>query len=150
MARFQNPVSILHPTVAAARRDFVSGRITRREMLFRASMAGAGAMTLSALGGLKVAAQATPEGTPAATGELGYSIQVPSDIRTVGWVRSLHDGLSTAAGSQQDAGLPKSSGSHCARVQFVARRRAVAPGRVGRRKRSPEPRVRTGRSPGVI
>ena len=82
MARFQNPVSILHPTVAAARRDFVSGRITRREMLFRASMAGAGAMTLSALGGFKVAAQATPEGTPAATGELGYSIQVPSDMRT--------------------------------------------------------------------
>ena len=82
MARFRNPASILHPTVAAARRDFVSGRITRREMLFRASMAGAGAMTLSALGGLKVAAQATPEGTPAATGEVGYSIQVPSDVRT--------------------------------------------------------------------
>ncbi len=82
MTRFKNSVSILHPTVAAARRDFVSGRITRREMLFRASMAGAGAMTLSALGGLKVAAQGTPEGTPAATGELGYSIQVPTDLRT--------------------------------------------------------------------
>lgn len=82
MARFKNPVSILHPTVAAARRDFVTGRITRREMLFRASMAGAGAMTLSALGGLKVAAQGTPEGTPAATGEVGYSIQVPTDLRT--------------------------------------------------------------------
>ncbi len=82
MTRFKNPVSILHPTVAAARRDFVSGRITRREMLFRASMAGAGAMTLSTLGGLKVAAQATPEGTPAATGEVGYSIQVPTDLRT--------------------------------------------------------------------
>ncbi len=82
MARFENPVSILHPRVAAARRDFVSGRITRREMLFRASMAGAGAMTLAALGGLKVAAQGTPEGTPAATGEVGYSIQVPTDLRT--------------------------------------------------------------------
>ena len=82
MARNENPASILHPRVAAARRDFVSGRITRREMLFRASMAGAGAMTLAALGGLKVAAQATPEGSPAATGEVGYSIQVPTDLRT--------------------------------------------------------------------
>lgn len=82
MAKINQPASILHPLVAAARRDFVTGRISRREMMFRASMAGAGAMTLGALGTIKAAAQATPEGTPAATGEVGYSIQVPSDLRT--------------------------------------------------------------------
>ena len=82
MVKNQQPASILHPVVSAARRDFMSGRITRREMMWRASLAGAGAYTMTVLGGMKAGAQATPEGTPAAGGELGYSIQVPTDLRT--------------------------------------------------------------------
>ncbi|HEV2529062.1 MAG TPA: ABC transporter substrate-binding protein [Thermomicrobiales bacterium] len=82
MAKNQQPASIMHPVVAAARRDFLNGRITRREMMWRASMAGAGALALSALGGLKANAQATPEGTPAGAQPVGYSIEVPTDLRT--------------------------------------------------------------------
>ena len=89
MARFDEPVSLLTPRVAAARRDFATGRISRREMLFRAATAGAGAMTLGLLSRLPTAAQSTPAGaTPAGATpvageqEPGYSIQMPADLRT--------------------------------------------------------------------
>ncbi len=80
MAKNQQPASIMHPVVAAARRDFLTGRISRREMMWRASMAGAGALALTALGGLKVSAQdATPEAGAVAPGS---TIQVPDNLRT--------------------------------------------------------------------
>lgn len=82
MAKIERPADILDPRVAAARRDFLNGRITRREMLFRAAAAGAGAMTMGMLLNQRVGAQATPAGTPGASGEPGSTIQVPSDLRT--------------------------------------------------------------------
>ena len=82
MAKIERPADILDPRVAAARRDFLNGRITRREMLFRAAAAGAGAMTMGMLLNHRVGAQATPAGTPAAAAEPGSTIQMPSDLRT--------------------------------------------------------------------
>ena len=81
MAKIERPADILDPRVAAARWDFLNGRISRREMLFRAAAAGAGAMTMGMLLNHRVGAQATP-GTPGASGEPGSTIQVPSDLRT--------------------------------------------------------------------
>lgn len=121
MTRFKNPVSILHPTVAAARRDFMSGRITRREMLRRASMVGAGAMTLSALGGLRVAAQATPEGTPGGV-ELGSTIQLPSDLRTDLGGQSIRAVLADAGSTDrpwEEAAIAKFTEATGIIVEFV-------------------------------
>lgn len=84
MPRFEAPATILDPKISAARRDFVTGRISRRDLLFRAAMAGASIATLSALNRLPAAAQGTPgaDGTPAAEQEPGWSIQVPKGLRT--------------------------------------------------------------------
>ena len=107
MARFDEPVSLLTPRVVAARRDFQTGRISRREMLFRAAMAGAGAITLGMLSRLPAGAQSTPASatpagaTPAIEQEAGYSIQVPADLRTdlggqsIAWITAPDSSIQT-------------------------------------------------------
>jgi trehalose/maltose transport system substrate-binding protein len=126
MARNENPASILHPRVDAARRDFLNGRITRREMLFRASIAGAGAMTLAALGGIRAGAQATPEGTPGGTPgstvALGSTIQVPSDLRTDLGGQSIRAVLADANSTDrpwEEAAIAKFTEATGIKVEFV-------------------------------
>lgn len=78
MSQNDKGVTILHPKVNSAVRDFLNHRIDRREMLRRAAVAGAGAMTLNSLLTMRRAgAQATPDAQAA-----GYAITVPANLRT--------------------------------------------------------------------
>lgn len=79
MHRPSEGAPITHPTIDAAARDFLCGRISRREMLRRALAAGAGTVALAGLRVLPASAQATPAGesrTP------GWSITLPADLPT--------------------------------------------------------------------
>ena len=83
MTQSHPPVTMMHPAVDAAARDFLNGRISRRDLLRRASAAGAGAVLLTALEHLRAGAQATLAGTPAGEQQPpGWSLQMPANLPT--------------------------------------------------------------------